>query len=438
MLKRPHRVFYGWWIVGAGFGIQALVSALLLQGYGAYVVLLRQEFGWSKTMLSAAYSMSRAESGMLGPVQGWLIDRFGPRASMRAGMVIFAVGFMLFSQVHSPVTFFLTFFLMSVGSSVAGFLPVTVAIVNWFRRRRAFALSLGAIGWAVGGLLTPLVVWSLESFGWRATAFGSGVVVLLVGLPLSQVVRHRPEPYGYRPDGDPAEEPVADGASDAGEVPGRAAQVPDFTAREAMRTPAFWFISLGHASALLVVSAVMVHLVVHVHEGLGYTLGQAAAIVALMTAMQVVGQVVGGFLGDRVSKRTIAVACMASHATGLLVLASATALWMVIAFTVLHGVAWGTRGPLMQAIRADYFGRASFGAIMGWSSMVVMFGNMAGPLVAGILADQTGSYTAGFRVLAVLAGLGSFFFVLARRPAPPRGTRGVADTAAAAAGSPAA
>jgi MFS family permease len=108
------------------------------------------------------------------------------------------------------------------------------------------------------------------------------------------------------------------------------------------------------------------------------------------------------------------------HATALVLLAAATAFWMVVAFAVFPGLAWGVRGPLMSAIRADYFGSASFGTIAGFSSTIVMFGMMGGPIVAGVLADLTGSYAWGFGVLAALAALGSIFFVLARRPEPPR------------------
>jgi MFS family permease len=157
-------------------------------------------------------------------------------------------------------------------------------------------------------------------------------------------------------------------------------------------------------------------MVVHVTERLGFSLPQAASVVALMTVMQAVGQVSGGWLGDRFSKRRIAAACMLGHAVGLVVLALATAFWMVLTFAILHGLSWGMRGPLMAAIRADYFGSASFGMISGISSMVLMVGMMGGPLVAGILADRTGSYVPGFTVLAGLAALGSGFFLLARRP----------------------
>ncbi len=412
---RAARVFYGWWIVASGFGLQLLIGGLLNQAYGAYVVFLRQEFGWSKTMLSAAYSLTRVESGLLGPAQGWMIDRFGPRAVMRLGILMFGAGFMAFSQISSPFTFYVFFLIMAVGSSLGGFFPLTVAVVNWFERRRATALAMMSMGFAVGGLFVPLVVVCLETFGWRGTAFGSGVLILMAGLPLVQIVRHRPEDMGLTVDGVPARPRAVGGqtARDSGE------DAPEFEAREALRTPAFWLISLGHSSALLIVSAVSVHLVAHLHENLGYSLGTAALVVTLMTSMQVVGQVLGGLLGDRYNKRAIAVVCMAMHAGGLLVVAYATALWMVIAFAVIHGTAWGLRGPLMQALRADYFGRKSFGTIMGFSSLVLMFGQVAGPLVAGILADRTGSYEAGFTVLAGLAAFGSVFFMLAAKPKRP-------------------
>lgn len=409
------RIFYGWRIVAAGFGIQLLVGALLNQAYGAYVVLLRAEFGWSKTMLSAAFSLTRVESGLIGPLQGWLNDRFGPRFVMRIGIVLFGIGFMLFSQIREPWQFYTTFALMALGSSLGGFFPLTVAIVNWFERRRATALAVMSMGFAVGGLVVPIVVVMLETFGWRTTAFLSGLMILGIGLPLTQVIHHKPEDLGYTVDGLPKIEPV-DGAPRP-----NLTSAPDFEAAEALKTGAFWFISLGHGAALLIVSAVMVHLVPHLNENLGYSLGVAALVVTLMTAMQVIGQLAGGFLGDQFSKRAIVVICMAMHTIGILLVAYATGLGMVVAFAVLHGLAWGTRGPLMQAMRADYFGRSSFGTIMGFSSLISMLGMTLGPLVAGLLADATGSYETGFTVLAGLAGLGSIFFILATPPKlPPR------------------
>src|SRR2546426_2099292 len=121
------------------------------------------------------------------------------------------------------------------------------------------------------------------------------------------------------------------------------------------------------SAAFSMARAETVHLVVHLTERLGYSLQQAAAVVAMMTVLQVVAQLGGGWAGDRFNKRAIVVGCMVAHAAGMLLLASATTFAAVGAFALLHGLAWGIRGPLMSAIRADYFRSAAFGPITGIS-----------------------------------------------------------------------
>ncbi len=193
----------------------------------------------------------------------------------------------------------------------------------------------------------------------------------------------------------------------------------DFTAREALRTSAFWLISLGHAFALLVVHAVNVHAITHMKEGLGYSVERAAFVITLMVVGQIGGVAIGWVVGDRFKKRLVAAVCMLMHMAGLLLLTYAVAAPMVIGFALLHGFAWGLRGPFMQAIRADYFGRAAIGMILGLSYMIIVVGQVGGPMIAGVLADLTGDYRLGFTILALLAGMGSLFFLFARRPKPP-------------------
>lgn len=416
--KPRRKIFYGWWIVAAGGALQLLGSAFMQQAYGAYVVLLQAEFGWSKTLLSGASSLREAENGIMGPVQGFLLDKFGPRKVASAGVITLGVGFMLFSQINSPVTFYGAFIIMAVGASLSGYLTITFAAVHWFERRRATAISLTTAGFAIGGMVVPLVVLLMEAVGWRGTAFISGIIVIGVGLPLAQVLRHHPHEMGLEPDGGPAPPPLQADGSPGIEVAARVEA--DFSLGEAMRTPAFWLIGLGHASALFVVSAMGVHLVSHLTQSQDYSLGQAAAVVFAMTMMFLFGTVSGGLLGDRVNKRMLLITCMGMHATGLLFLSHAVNVYMVAAFVVLHGLAWGWRGPQMAAIRADYFGRRSFGKILGISNMIIIVGTISGPLIAGFMYDVTGNYRLGFDILAVIAALGSIFFILARRPNPPR------------------
>jgi MFS family permease len=403
------KIFYGWRMVAAGSGIQFLQAGLLHQAFGAYFAVLIQEFGWSKTALSGAAALQPMEAAVLGPVLGWIIDRFGPQGMIRLGVVIFGIGFMLLSQIDTLWGFYGAFLVIALGASLCGFFPINVAIILWFERYRARALSSLSLGLAIGGVFVPVVAWCMQSYGWRATAFGSGVFAILVGWPLARVFRRRPEDVGETIDGLPAAVPVAGAEEPAGQR--------EFTAREALRTSAFWLLSLGHGFALLIVYAVSVHAITHMKEGLGYTLGEASLVITLMTLSQVGGVMVGWAVGDRFEKRFVAAFCMLMHAAGLLMLTYASGPAMLVAFAVLHGGAWGLRGPFMQAIRADYFGRKSIGMILGLSALIIVVGQVGGPIVAGAFADITGDYRAGFTFLSVLAGIGTLFFLVARKPA---------------------
>jgi MFS family permease len=107
------------------------------------------------------------------------------------------------------------------------------------------------------------------------------------------------------------------------------------------------------------------------------------------------------------------------HAAGLLMITYATGPVVLTIAALLHGSAWGLRGPFMSAMRADYFGRRSIGTILGLSAMILVVGQIGGPLVAGAFADATGNYRTGFTLLALLAGVGSLFFCWAKAPESP-------------------
>jgi len=154
-------------------------------------------------------------------------------------------------------------------------------------------------------------------------------------------------------------------------------------------------------------------------EGLGYSLAQAATVISFMTVCQVGGVLGGSAMGDRFDKRLVSAACMLGHGVGLLLLTYAQSPLWLVGFAVLHGAAWGVRGPLMSALRADYFGLESIGMIMGLSAIIVAAGQVGGPLVAGSLRDLTGDYKLGFTVLALVVLSGSVLFLLANKPSSP-------------------
>lgn len=401
-------MFYGWIIVAAGFVIQLLSGGLLFHAFSAYVLPLQAEFGWSRTILASAFALLRMESGMLGPLQGWLIDRYGPRRVMSIGNSLFAAGFLLFSRIDSLTSFYLSLALIALGSSLGGFMPIAATVIQWFSRRRSAALGLTLAGMGTGGLLVPGVVYLIQQQGWRWMAVLSALLIAIITIPASQLMRRRPEDHGQLPDGELTDDSKGQQA---------APTEPRFTARQALRTPAFWYLSLVHASALLIVGTVLVHQIPHMVEAVGLTQARAGSVVAMLVMIVIGGQLLGGLLGERADKRWIIFVAMWMHAAAMIIFAYATTLAGAAIFAVLHGLAWGARGTIINSIRAEYFGRRAYATVSGYSSLLIMIGMTSGPMFSGFVRDLTGSYRGAFLTLAAIAVLASFAALAARAPA---------------------
>lgn len=410
------KMFYGWKMVMAASGLQIIQAMMLHQAFGAYVAVLAVEQGWSKTSLSAASAMLSVEAALLGPLIGWFLDRFGAKGVIKIGVLMFGTGFIFMSQIDSLLEFYLAVAVIAIGASMAGYFPLNVAVIQWFEKKRARALSFVGLGFALGGVFVPIIAGSIEYFGWRETAMGSGIVAILVGFPLASIFRRRPEDFGEVVDGRSSQDQTRDQDDSKNKAP-----EPDFTAGQAIRTRAFWLLAAGHGIALIVVMAVNTHAINHMRISLNYTIAEGSFFIMLMTMFQVAGVLLGGYLGDKFEKRLVASGCMLLHATGLIALTYAQGALELVFFAAAHGLAWGLRGPFMQAIRADYFGRKAIGMILGLSAMITALGQSIGPLLAGILGDATGNYILGFNVLSGLAVFGALIFWWAKRPAPPGG-----------------
>ena len=399
-----------------------LSSGLFFNGFGFYFEPMRQQFQWSRTVLSGAFSLSRLESGFLGPLEGYVIQRFGPQKVMLVGFLVFALGFVLLSQVNSIATFYLAFLVLALGSGLAGFSAVVASLNNWFRRNRGKALGSAMLGLGLGGVIfSPALAASISSLGWEKTALGSALIVVLVGIPLSRIVRYSPEPYGYLPDGDKHSErnPVPPPSSEQSEAEttSKYQDRDDYTVREALKTPAFWLMSTGHALALVVISSIGLHQVPYMETDLNLSRGSAALVLVVLSAVMMLSQPVGGFLGDRYPKQYIAAATLLGHCAAMLILASADSFAHLMLYAVIQGLSWGIRGPILTAMRGDYFGRRSFAMIMGFSQMVMMVGMIIGPLFTGYMADNF-SYSRGFIIIAGAVGVGSLLFLVMKKPQP--------------------
>ena len=357
LLGSDRKIFYGWYIVAAGIVINMLMGGLIMHAFHFYVAELKAEFLWPATIFGLAFMITRIESGVLGPVQGWLIDRFGPQTMMRIGIVSTTIGLLAFSQLWSQGTFIAFYFIVAIGASVGGFMTVSVSVVTWFERKRSRALGYMSTGFAFGGFLATPVGYMIQEIGWRNAALLSAIVLFAVGQLLATLFVRRPEDRGLVKDGGEAVNGgTAPGGGSGPELPGNLHRHRDFTVREALRTRAFWGLALAHGAPLLVVSGVFVHFTLLVTEVDGLTLTHAGIAYTAMNFASLVGQLGMGYLGDRFSKRLLLMPAMIGHCAAAIMLAFAASFEIILIAAIINGLAWGSRAPLITALRADYFG----------------------------------------------------------------------------------
>lgn len=416
-MGRP-RIFYGWWIVIAGIVIQMMLGGFIMHSFSFYVSAIQDEFPlWTATFFGIAFAVTRVEGSVLGPIQGWLIDRLGPRAMMRFGIAVTAIGLLAFSQLWDQGSFLAFYILLAVGVSVGGFMTLTVATVHWFDKRRSRAIGFMSTGFTFGAFLQPAITWVIDDAGWRTTAIATAIVIFVVGQLLATFIVNWPHEKGMQPDGGEPDEGAR--LQPGGVTAAPIARHRDFTVKETLRTRAFWGLALAHGAPLLVVSAVFVHFSLRVESIEGLTRGDASTAWAVMAAMQLAGQAGVGYLGDIFSKRLIIGFCMIGHAAAAFLLAFADMYWMVLAFAVFNGVAWGARPALITALRAEYFGTKSYGQVMGWSALVMGIFMTSGSSIVGVLRDATGDFTLGFLVVGIGAALGLIGTLMSTRPRLP-------------------
>ena len=428
-LRRIRGVFYGWWIsVAAAIGI-ALGNVPVFQGISVWNPVLRAHFGWSPVQLSWAWAFSRLEGGLLGPLEGMLVDRLGPRRMVLIGLLTLGTGFLLFSLVEELWQFYGAFIIMGVGASLGAWLPMMTSLNNWFSRFRARAFAVAMEGLYVGGVLgPPLMAWAIgatdpdepERFGWRATARGIGVVILVLAFPISRVIRNRPEDYGQRPDGDPpSQTPAATERRETAQAP-PSERGP--TWQEALRTRNFWLISLSHAFTSVAIVTVTIHMGLMLDDR-GISLQTIGLVAATMTGFGAVSNLLGGYVGDRVSIRLALLGFCSIQTVAIVVLLGADTTPIAFIFAVLMGIGWGGRSLLMTAIRGVYFGRKAFASITAWSLVPNHLFNLAVPVFAGYMYSATendqgqGSYTLSFGLVAVMSALGGILVLFLSEPA---------------------
>ena len=410
-------VFYGWWLAAIASFMITIMSLTVFLGTGTLLVALQREFGWSRTALSGAFALARVEGAVLGPIEGVLVDRVGTRRMTLIGYLVMAVGFVLQSQINSLWQFYVAFIVISLGSGLGGWLAMIAMVNNWFNRKRSMAMATAMSGTHFAGFMVPLFAYCMEVFGFRDVSMGIGILLLVIIGPVTKAIRNYPEQYGMRPDGDP---PAGESDGSDREAYAAGANEQEFTVRQALRTWAFWLLTIAQVASSVAIVSLTLHLSPKLTD-MGMTLTQAGVVTAMITVTALPSQFLSGYLADRLPKPPLIAFLLFLQSGAILLLAlneSETTIlpWV---FAVVYGIGFGGRMPLTTAIRGEYFGRRSFATIMGVSQLPMNIGMIFAPLYAGYMFDTTGTYIVPFTVFAGLSFAGAVLMLFVRRPKAP-------------------
>ena len=392
-------IFYGWWIVAACFTLSILFGGVFILGFTAFFEPIVDEFGWSYTQVSLAASLRGANVGLLAPLMGFLVDRWGPRRLLLGGTILLGLSMFLLSNIHSLVMFYGIFIIVAIGTSGLSPTVMVTAVSNWFRKKAGLATGIMACGFALGSLLVPMIVRFIDLYSWRTTAYILCFGVLIIGIPLSLLVRHKPEQYGYRPDGEQAS--AAESDSTTVEI---AVTEVNLGTKEALKSRAFWHIGIAMTLLFLAISSVIVHVMPYL-SSVGVARSSSSLVAMAIPLVSIAGRLSAGWFGDRYRRTRVAAVYIIMVGLGLLLFsfASINRMWLMIPFIMLFGTGWGSNLPIRAALLREYFGRSKLGTIFGFMMGLSAMGAVIGPIFTGWVFDRWESYFAAWLVCAGLA-----------------------------------
>ncbi|MFC1914096.1 MFS transporter [Chloroflexota bacterium] len=411
-------IFYGWIALVGAMLIHFCNCGIIFYSYGVFLPSLIETFGWSRSALSAPYTLLLLIMGLLGPLVGVSVSKFGARKNIVIGNLVAFLGLMgmyLTSNIWHIYLFYSI--LVGIGSSFGVVIPTLVIANNWFMKRRSIGISMLWASRGVGGLVFPPVIALLiPILGWRLVWVSSGAIYLILAVIIGGIlIRNKPEDMGQITDGEVTE--VAQETTSKSQTTGRVYQTPvDWKTGDALRSPALWMTIVFSAATMFSLHILSTHQVVY-FQGLGFSPVVAATALGSVVGISVIGRLLIGFLSSRIEGRYLAALCLAGFSVGIIVLMNAKTIPLMYLYVVVTGLSVGSLVIRPNLIGA-YYGRAYYANILGWTAPINALISSVGPLVAGFIYDNTGSYIRVFTVAIAVLGVGLVCALLARPPEP--------------------
>jgi MFS family permease len=416
------KIFYGWWIVAASFVVLMFHAGAAFYAYGRFMPTLIDVLGASTTAVSAAVSVYLLVLGLTGPIVGKLTEKYGPKLVLLCGGVIAAAGLMLLSLTSSLWHLYALYFVVGLGMSGAGTVPVSVAIANWFTKRRGLAIGITMAGVSVGAIaIAPLAHVLITSIGWQMAYLVIGALTLVcIVVPVLFLMKTRPGDMGLLPDGaQPGEHEAATQETVASSGQSRASVERVWSAGMALKTLPLWLILVTFFFSGAGVAGVLQH-EVRMLDIVGIPIAAASVALGLTGLIGGGGKIGFGFIADKMSPKWTTIICIAMQLIGIVILMFTHSTAMVWLFVIVFGFAMGGNIAVQPLIAGHFFGTASLGTIFGWVLLAGAVGSALGPIVMGAIYDMSGSYSLAIIVFLATYAVALAAVFLARKPKSAR------------------
>jgi MFS family permease len=409
--------FFGWKALAAAAAMYFALTGLLLYSFPVFLPFLRDTFGWSRASISWANSLALIVQGLASPLAGMYVMRFGARKALAAGGILCVLCFVVASFHTRLWELYLAYaVLFGLGGSLCGMLAMTTIVNNWFIKKRPLALSILLTAGGLGGLvMVPLITAMINRFGWRNSylALAAMIFMLLVVLPGFLVV-NKPEDLGQIPDGIQAEK-KKDPSPNMQDPYGISV---DFTASEAIRTSAFWYLTILATTFMMGIQGFMLHQMVFLDD-INISKGIAAIAYGLFVGVSAFGRLGMGFLGIRYPTKPLAIIAMLLLILGLSITLWANTLPIIFLYNALIGLGLGGTYVAIMNLIPLYFGKTHYPQIIGFAlPFSTVLGSIGSPL-AGWIRDSTGSYKSAWELAILILTIGLVSLILARPPKHP-------------------
>ncbi len=372
-------------VTATAFIVLFCIVGMALWGLPFYYDFMVEQFGWTRAQVTSGNALSKLVVGPLfGFIAGWMVDRFGPRRLMMAGIVMAGVALIGLGSISTLGMFYFFYVFNALGYVCGGPLPNQVLLTRWFDKSRGKAMGFAYLGIGLGGAAVPWISHALvQHFGWQAALRSLGLLIILIALPAAFLAKEPLQREKHR-----AARAIAE-------------------SQGAFATFPFYLLTLGSMLSIAAVSGTQQNLKLFLSLDLHFTQGQATRIVSLVLAFSIAGRLLMGWLADRFPKKYVMLLIYLLVAAAIPLLFVERSHAAVFAFALVFGIGLGGDYMIVPLVTVEIFGVHRIGLLLGVILTANGVAEAASPWLVGRLRDITGSYTAGFLALIGMGLLGA-------------------------------